>query len=120
MSDIGAEELRFFDLYSRGLLEPDAIDEWVGRWHRVADQAGIHPEVHAYLGLSLPEYQLWVYDPDALPTVLQARRSGKPLTLLVEQRLLALASDAPLADQTLLSGLKAWLRAQTQPHCGAA
>ncbi len=111
MSDtsIGTEPLSFFDLYSRGLVEAEAIDYWIGRWHANADQHMAGRELHEYLGLTLAEYQVWVYDPDALPYLLDARRSKRSLDKIVEERLTALKqADCP-ADQTAVRGLRTWL-----------
>ncbi len=97
----------FFDLYSRGAVPAEAIDDWAGRWHDDPSLAG--RELHAWLGLSLPEYQVWVYDAGALPLILEARRSGRSLDRAVEDRLAALGrADAPV-DGTVTHGLRGWL-----------
>jgi hypothetical protein len=106
--DAGGES--FFDLYSRGAVPAEAIDDWVGRWHD--DSAAAGSEVHAWLGLSLPEYQVWAYDADALPLILETRRSGRPLDSAVRDRLAALdRADRPV-DGTVTRGLRNWLRAR--------
>jgi hypothetical protein len=111
MSDtpIDTEPLSFFDLYSRGLVEAEAIDDWVGRWHDGGDQPATARDLHEYLGLTLPEYQVWVYDPDALPYLLNARRSKRALEEIVEERLAALNAADCQADLTVVRGLRAWL-----------
>ncbi len=104
---IDAPGSSFFDLYSRGAVAAEAIDDWVGRWHDDPSVAG--RELHVWLGLSLPEYQVWVYDADALPLILEARRSGRALDGAVEDRLAALdGADGPV-DGTVTRGLRGWL-----------
>jgi hypothetical protein len=95
MSDPHVEEKKvsFFDLYSRGQVGAEAIDDWVGRWHGGSDPASADRELHEYLGLSLPEYQVWTYDPDALPSILRARQSGCVLEAAVRDRVAALGPD---------------------------
>jgi hypothetical protein len=104
---IDAGGASFFDLYSRGAVPAEAIDDWIGRWHDDPSVAG--RELHAWLGLSLPEYQVWVYDAEALPVILEARRSGGTLDGAVADRLVALdRADGPV-DGTVARGLRGWL-----------
>jgi hypothetical protein len=122
MSDVrtGSENLSFFDLYRSGAVEAGAIDEWVGRWHGGTDQVAMGRELHDYLGLSLSEYQLWVYDPDALPWILDARRSGQALEEAVKARFAALTRAGREADPTVVRGLRLWLDAATKTGRTAA
>nr|WP_294523688.1 hypothetical protein [uncultured Rhodopila sp.] len=104
---IDARGASFFDLYARGAVPAEAIDDWIGRWHDDPSVGG--RELHAWLGLSLPEYQVWVYDADALPLILEARRSGQTLDGAVEDRLASLdRADGPV-DGTVTRGLRGWL-----------
>jgi hypothetical protein len=63
----------FFDLYSRGQVLPDEIDDFIDRWHERADPQANSLPLHEYLGMTLEEYEVWVHDPDALPQILVAR-----------------------------------------------
>ena len=65
--------------------------------------------LHVWLGLSLPEYQVWVYDADALPLILEARRSRRPLDGAVEDRLTALDRAVGPVDGMVTRGLRGWL-----------
>jgi hypothetical protein len=58
------------------------VDDWVQNWHagRGGDQ-----ELHEYLGLSWPEYQLWVERPDALRLIIAAREHEQPLDAFVAE-----------------------------------
>lgn len=101
--------MSFFDLYDRGAVAADAINDWIGRWHEQADPAAAGREIHDYLGLTLPEHQVWVYDPDALPYLCAARRVGRMLDAVVRERLTALIKRGALSDETTIEGLRAWL-----------
>lgn len=111
MSDAGTAKTAssFFDLYDRGAVAADAIDDWIGRWHEQADPAAVGREIHDYLGLTLPEYQVWVYDPDALPYLRAARRAGRTLDAVVRERLAALIEGDASSDETTIEGLRVWL-----------
>jgi hypothetical protein len=63
--------------------------------------------LHAWLGLTLPEYQLWVYDGDALPTILRARLSGVGLDQAVAERLAEVRVGD--GDPMVVRGLQTWL-----------
>jgi hypothetical protein len=110
----------FFDLYSHGKESAEAIDDWVGRWHDGRDPRAVGRELHEYLGLSLREYQVWVYDADALPYLLDARRAGRSLDEVVAERLAALASAGRTTDRTIIRGLEAWLCMRATAHPTAA
>jgi len=104
----------FFDLYSRGAVAAEAIEDWVERWHQGQDPAAVGRDLHDYLGLSLPEYQVWVYDPDALPVLLDARRQERALEAAVRDRLAALEASVPPTDGMVLRGLRTWLAGRTR------
>jgi hypothetical protein len=73
----------FFSLYASGDLKAGAIDGWIDTWHEDLDPQAKDRPLHSYLGLSMDEYALWVYDSDALPTILSAHKTGRPLAELV-------------------------------------
>ncbi|MFL5282106.1 MAG: hypothetical protein ACJ8AW_14255 [Rhodopila sp.] len=108
-SGITKTALSFFDLYDRDAVAADAIDDWIGRWHEQADPAAVGREIHDYLGLTLPEYQVWVYDPDVLPYLRAARRAGRTLDAVVRERLAALIEEGTMSDETTIEGLRVWL-----------
>jgi hypothetical protein len=110
----------FFDLYSYGKESAEAIDDWVGRWHDGRDPGAVGRELHEYLGLSLPEYQVWVYDADALPYLLDARRAGRSLDEVVGERLAAMVSSSRPTDRTIIRGLEAWLNMRALANPTAA
>ncbi|PPQ31540.1 hypothetical protein [Rhodopila globiformis] len=107
----------FFSLYARGDLTADTIDDWIDTWHGGLDPRAKDSPLHTYLGLSPEEYALWVYDSDALPTILSARTTGRLLAELVRERLSQLQADHRPFDLTTVRGLQIWLdsHSETQP-----
>jgi hypothetical protein len=119
MSDVRIENepKSFFDLYGSGNVASEAIDDWVGRWH---DGSAAGQELHIYLGLTLPDYQVWVYDPEALPVVLHARQTGTPLVEAVRIHLAALARAGSTTDRKVIRGLQTWLDVSDKTNPSAA
>lgn len=62
----------FRELYRRGMILADAIDDFVARWHDGADVWASNLPLHEYLGLSRAEYEAWVRDGANLPDILSA------------------------------------------------
>lgn len=52
------------------------IEDWVKDWH---DDHGDGRELHEYLGMTQPEYRLWVERPEALRMIIAARESEQPV-----------------------------------------
>jgi len=65
-----------------------------------------------YLGPRYDEYQVWVYDPEALPSILEARCSKRPLHTVMAERLDELLAAALPRDATIVRGLRIWLTGQ--------
>ena len=116
MSEIRADARTpsFFDLYSRGEASPDDIDDHVGRWHDTYNKLPQYPPLHEFLGLSREEYEVWLYDPFALPYILQARRSGGDLVEIMAARYEELRAANRAADGTILFSLGNWLKAHSR------
>jgi hypothetical protein len=114
MSDIRTEArpASFFDLYSRGDASPDDIDDFVERWRDDREPWAREISLEDYLGLRQDEYQVWVYDPEALPSILEARRSKRPLRAIMVERLDGLVAAARPRDATIVKGLRTWLAGQ--------
>lgn len=100
----------FFDLYSRGEASPDDVDDFVDRWHDDQEPWARNLELHEYLGMTHEEYEVWLCDPLALPSILQARRSGRTLVAIVQQRFEAMVAANRRADATILYSLGNWLK----------
>ena len=116
MSDIRTEAkpTSFFDLYSRGDVSADDIDDFVGRWHDSQELWARDMSLEDYLGLGHDEYQVWVYDPEALPSILAARRAKRPLQAVMAERLEELVAAGRPHDETIIKGLRIWLAGQAR------
>jgi hypothetical protein len=116
MSDIRTEAkpASFFDLYSRGDVSADDIDDFVGRWHDNQELWARDMSVEDYLGLRHDEYQVWVYDPEALRSILTARRAQRPLQAVMAERLEELVAAGRPHDETIIKGLRVWVAGQAR------
>jgi hypothetical protein len=74
-------ESSFMDLCLQGKAIPDQIDEYVADWHR---QEG-DQDVISYLGMTPEEYDLFVRRPDAIASIVNARREKTPLRDVVSE-----------------------------------
>jgi len=104
----------FFDLYSRGEVAPDDIEDFVGRWHKDLEPWARGMPLHEYLGLSHVEYEVLLCDPFALPSILQARQTGGTLADIMTQRYTELRAADRRADQATIFSLGNWLKAQSR------
>ena len=110
----------FFSRYARGERAAGAIDDCIDTWHDGLDPLAKDCELHTYLGLNPDEYDLWVYDSDALPTILSARTTGRPLAELVRERLSQLQDTALPTDLTTVRGLQVWLDSRSETRAVTA
>ena len=60
----------FLELVQAGEADPEAIDDFVERWHE-GEGGG---SLREFLGFRAEEYAQWVHDPDALQTILATRQ----------------------------------------------
>jgi len=109
---IDAKPASFFDLYSRGDASPDDIDDFVDRWHDRLEPWARDMSLEDYLGLRHDEYRVWVHDPEALPSILEARRAKRPLRAVIGERFAELVAAARSRDATIVKGLRIWLAGQ--------
>jgi hypothetical protein len=114
MSDTStkAKAPSFFDLYCHGEATADETDDYVSRWHRNPEPAAKDLPLHDYLGLTREEYEVLLYDPDALPQILAARESQRPLAGLMVARLRELTAANRPENGTTIVLLTNWLTAQ--------
>jgi len=70
MSDHGKAQPVFMDLYLRGEVRADDIDDFIDSWH---ENSGAQ-ELFEYLGMTKEEYALWLRDPEMLPAIARARQ----------------------------------------------
>lgn len=100
----------FFDLFGQGRVGADQIDDYVGTWHDAHETWASQVPLHEYLGLTWPEYQVWVCDAGALPAILEARRSARPLTSVITERLDHMRVLGRPTDGTKIVCLANWLK----------
>jgi hypothetical protein len=72
---VEGQAVPFFDLFSRGEVGADEINDYVDRWHEGADGYAQVMTLHDYLGLTKAEYDRWVQAPSSLPGILLERRA---------------------------------------------
>ena len=65
----------FIDLCLQGRAAPSEIDDYIESWHHSKEDVG----VDTFLGMTSDEYALFVRDPDALASIIAARREKRPL-----------------------------------------
>lgn len=70
----------FIDEVLNGTALWTDIESWVQDWH---DRNGGGQELHEYLGMTWPEYQLWVERPAALRMIIAAREHELPVEAFV-------------------------------------
>ena len=56
-----------------GSSGPGEIDEYIDKWHEGESELTLH----TYLGMSWDEYAQWLKTPDALTTIIAARRKNQ-------------------------------------------
>ena len=71
----------FINLCVRGKCLLDDIDDYVEAWHGCDSSLPLH----SYLGMSRPEYSLWMMDPDILPFIVEAHRQHRNVNELIDE-----------------------------------
>ncbi|PPQ35554.1 hypothetical protein [Rhodopila globiformis] len=89
MSETRDTTAAFFDLYERGEVSEDAIDDFVGAWHEAGDVGG--RPLSAFLGMTADEYVVWVMNARVLPVIREARRTKQGLREAIAHYLVHLA-----------------------------
>ncbi len=85
-----------------GDVDPDAIDDFVARWHEGA--TGV--TIWEFLGMTKDEYALWVEQPDSLHAILYAHRFGGS----VEEAVKTMSIAARGADREEARRVRQWLK----------
>jgi hypothetical protein len=99
----------FFDLYGRGTVAADRIDDFVSEWH-ASDDAG-QRSFAEFLGLTDEEYDVWLMDPDTLPQILLARQTGRTPRDGVAGYVAVMRRAGRSQDRSSLYALGHWLDA---------
>ena len=115
MSDAGAvsRSASFFDLYRRGEATAEQIDDFVSRWHDDLEPWSKGMPLHEYLGLTREEYEVLLYDAEALPQILAGRKLRRPLAEIMAARVRDLAAANRPEDRTTIALLGNWLAARS-------
>jgi len=100
----------FFDLFSHGKVGVDQIDDYVDAWHNAHETWAKQVPLHEYLGLTWPEYQVWVCDAGSLPAIMEARVSAESLAAIVAKRLEHMRDAGRPTDGTTIFSLGNWLK----------
>lgn len=73
MSEVSA---KFFDLYMRGEALEEEIDDYVERWHQIAEGRAGTTTLADFLGMTDREYAAWAVDGTVLPRLIVSRATG--------------------------------------------
>lgn len=106
MSSPTREPVAFLDRYLNGEVLAEEIDNFIDNWH--ADPQ--NKEIYEFLGMSQKEYSLWLRDPDTLPHIAGARRTGLPLETVISSALEELSVGARSANAAKTDRLMHWLK----------
>jgi hypothetical protein len=112
--DIGTRAPAFFELYSRGEVSADAIDDFVERWHDDTAPGAANVPLHEYLGFTHAEYEVWLCDPAALPRILFARQSDRSLESVMAERLGEMRLAGKPTEETSRYAPSKWLKTRTR------
>ena len=105
MSKDAHKRQTFLDQYVNGEILAEEIDDYVDSWHAESRDEPIYQ----FLGLSRGEYSLWLRDPQTLPYIALARRTQKPLALILDSQLSQMPIAARSADIARVKRLRLWL-----------
>jgi hypothetical protein len=108
VSDIANMTPTFFTLYSEGCVTAEQADDYVEAWHESGEEET--RSLSEYLGMTEEEYGIWVITPRALPAILAARRTNRPLREFVAPLFEALKAAGDPEDRPVLHVLSYWLQ----------
>jgi len=103
------QESTFMDLVLSGWARLSEIEVFIERWHALPDDSpGAELEVYEYLGMTWPEYRLWVEQPESLRFIMAARRAKQPVETVLEKTKMAGAA-ARSREHTEAAKVLRWL-----------
>jgi hypothetical protein len=106
VSEVGNPAPTFLSLYGTGQVAADKIDDFIEAWHISGDEE--QRGLAEYLGISDAEYSVWLMSHGALPSILAARREGRPLTEVIAEYFADLQCTCP-SDRPAIHALSHWL-----------
>jgi hypothetical protein len=96
----------FIELCLTGNALIEEVDDFVDQWHEGSDKVSLRD----FLGMSEPEYSLWINDPDVLPYVILSRREERAFVEVVNDNYYNSTRLAARSDQgAKIRQLKEWL-----------
>jgi hypothetical protein len=85
----------------------DDIDNYIDRWH----ESDSPLPLHTYLGMSKPEYSLWLTEPAALAFIIKAKREHRSVASIMDS-----LNELPIAARSTDPGkvikVMKWLKDQ--------
>jgi hypothetical protein len=97
----------FLALFSQGGTTDIHADDFVEAWHNSGDEE--QRSLAEYLGMTDEEYGVWVITPRAMPSIVEARRSGRPLRETIAPFFERLRAANDPKDAPALHALSYWL-----------
>lgn len=107
MSDVRPKRLSFLNLYRRGKVSADQIDDFIDDWHQSDDSE--QRSLAEFLGMTEDEYSVWLASHQVLPLLAAARQDGRSVVETVRRHLADLQRAALPADETAIYILSHWL-----------
>jgi hypothetical protein len=106
VSEVEQDVPTFFSLYAAGQISAEQIDDFIGAWHGSSDEE--RRSLADYLGMSDDEYAVWLMSHCALPSILAARREGRPLAEVIGEHLEDRRRNRP-HNRSAICALSHWL-----------
>ncbi len=95
----------FIDLCLDGRAFVDEIDDYIDLWH----EGGTDISLHEFLGMTRPEYALWVEKPESIKFILFAKKNKRPIDdfrSMSDNLRLAARADSPEDAEEMIEWLK--------------
>lgn len=95
----------FIERCLSGEVLMDEIEDYVEKWHS-SDSA---VPLYTFLGMTKPEYNLWVSDPGVLPFIVKAHKESRSVSEVIDDLdtlPMAARAEGPASAKKLLKWLK--------------
>lgn len=111
MSEIQPKTASFLELYRDGQVTAQQIHDFIEDWH-VSDDSE-QRSLAEFLGMTDDEYTVWMASRAALPAIIAARETSRPLVDLVAEHLTELRRAALPESRAAIYVLSHWLKKRT-------
>lgn len=108
MSDVQPKTAPFLVLYRDGHVTAQQIDDFIEAWHDL-DEFEQRP-LAEFLGMTEDEYAVWMASRKALPAIVAARQTARPLVEVVAEHLAQLQHAALPSNRAAIHVLSHWLK----------